>query len=453
MVVAVLTFGRVASALMALIVVSALYMSPAVDSLGSNAVREELVYVDVAKIIYSSGAPEGYFESPINYSEPHYVQVVRPVMAGGDVTAERSGNTTLFKLSTAENASGYVILNVSLTRDPCKELSTVAYALYELNVTELPVEALICLLSADYELSNLSSKTYPEDVASTYIRQPDRRVVDKVVPMFEEWLSGRLHTNYSIASVPKTYIAIWASYYIYGGHLIKYEASSIPRTLDEVLEERKGDCDDMSRILLNMLWYYGVPAKMQYGYVYIDTFDYLSDVYGSLTRFINAGPHAYVVIYVPDVGWVSVDLLAWARLIHPTLITGESTYANVSAEDIKAIENEYSAFKYIELVEVHKANMIPSTLAEAINSGDLYRRLEELVKWTPQTAENITVTLTPTSTTTTETTRLSTQSETSITTRNTDPGLESTPVVLMLAALLILLLAILAKHKIAYIVL
>lgn len=451
MVVAVLTFERVAPALAILIAISVLCASPVINSSESGLAREEFVYVDVAKIIYSSRTSEGYFETPINYSEPHYVQVVRPFMVGGNITTEHSGGNTVFKMTTTEGAKGYVVLNVSLTRDSCKELSIIAYALYELNITRLPVEALICLLSAGYELSNLLSEAYPENVSSMYIRQPDRRVVDTVVPLFEGWLRG-LPINYSTTNAPKTYVAVWASYYIYGGHLIKYEASSIPRTLDEVLEERRGDCDDMSRILLNLLWYYGVPAKMQYGYVYVHAFDYLSDVYGSLTRFINAGPHAYVVIYVLDVGWVSVDLLAWARLINPTLITGESTYANVSAEDIEAIENEYSAFKYIELVEIHKASNIPNTLTEAVSNRNLYQRLDELVKWTPQTTENVTATpttsTTPTTATTTETVDSSTQSGTLATTRNTDPSNELLPIVLTLAALLTLLIGILARGKI-----
>ncbi|MEM0014583.1 MAG: transglutaminase-like domain-containing protein [Zestosphaera sp.] len=437
-VVVVSVLSRVASALVLMLAVSTPYVLFADNSYGEG-VHEEFVFVDVARVLQSSIVSEGYFETPINYSEPHYIQAVKLAKVGGDVVVEHSGNRTPLKILTAEGATGYVVLNVSLTRNTCRELGIVAQALYALNITKVPVEALICMLLEGYEVSDLPPDTYRGNATSKYVMQPNSRVVEVVVPRFEGWLRERLPPNYSIADAPRTYVAVWAAYYVYGGYLIRYEASSTPRSLDEVLEKWKGDCDDMSRVLLNLLWYYGVPAKIQYGYVYIESFDYLSDFYGSLTRFVNAGPHAYVVSYVPNVGWVSVDLLAWARLIYPTLITGETTYANMSVEELKAIEDEYSAFRYVELVEVHEASRVPDALAKAIDSGNLLPRLEELVVGTPQAVESITTS------TLTETPALETSSDATAATPRTGSGDGPAMAALLLAVPLILAIAVLFK--------
>ncbi|MGC8974621.1 MAG: transglutaminase-like domain-containing protein [Thermoprotei archaeon] len=318
----------------------------------------DFVYVDVAAITYASNVSEGYFEVPINYSEPHYTQVARVFKVGGDVVIDSSGNSTVFKTPISNNTRGYVVLNITLTRESRKELGIVTQALYLGNV-----------LLYDYP--------YPQEIVEKYVLQPNKKVVEVVVPLFEEWMRSKLSSNISLGKVSKTYLAVWAANYIYGDYLIKYNVSSIPRSLDEVLERREGDCDDKSRILLSLLWYYGIPAKIQYGYVYL-RFNYVADVYGSLTRFINAGPHAYVVIYVPTVGWVSVDLLAWARLYNPVLITGESTYSSVTSEDLEEAKKFYTSFKYLELIEIHESSKLPEDLIRDLLNNDLVGRLERM---------------------------------------------------------------------------
>lgn len=352
-----------------------------------------LTYVDAAVITYANNVSEGFFETPINYTEPHYTQVVRVFRVGGNVTINTSGNKTSFMIPINNNTRGYVVLNVTLIRESSKEMNIIAQALYLGNIF-------------------LYNYPYPEEVVEKYVLQPNEKVVEVVVPLFEEWMRSKLYTNISLSKVSKTYLAVWAANYIYGGYLIKYNASAIPRSLEEVLERREGDCDDMSRILLSLLWYYGVPAKIQYGYVYLK-FDYVTDVYGSLTRFINAGPHAYVVIYVPTVGWVSVDLLAWARLYYPTLITGESTYSNVTSEDLEEIEKFYTSFKYLELIEIHESSKLPEDLMRDLVSEDLFGRLERMFSEKPQ----------GTNTTTTATSPLN---ETTITTPSTSVSHEKT---------------------------
>ncbi|MEO3993163.1 MAG: transglutaminase family protein [Desulfurococcaceae archaeon TW002] len=352
------------------LVISYAQESPSYDILN-------FLYVDVAVITYVSNVSEGYFEVPINYTEPHYTQVVQVSKIGGDVIIDSSKNNTVFKIPINNNTRGFVVLNVTLIRESRRELNIMVQALYLGNIY-------------------LYDHPYPEEIVQKYVLQPNEKVVEIVVPLFEEWMRSRF-SSINLSRVSKTFLAIWAAKYIYEDHLIKYNASSIPRSLDEVLEKREGDCDDKSRILLSMLWHYGVPAKIQYGYVYLK-FDYVADVYGSLTRFINAGPHAYVVIYVPTVGWVSVDFLAWARLHHPALITGESTYSSVTNEDLEEVKKFYTSFKYLELIEVHESSKLPDDLIRDLENNDLIGRLERMLLSESQETNTTTTTIEPSTT-------------------------------------------------------
>jgi len=387
-----------------------------------------LTYVDVAVITYANNVSEGYFEAPINYTEPHYTQVVRVFRVGGNVTVKESGNNTSFTIPISNNTRGYVVLNVTLIRESRKEMNIVAQALYLGNV-----------FLYDYP--------YPEEVVKKYVLQPNERVVEVVVPLFEEWMRSKLHANISLSDVSRTYLAVWAANYVYGGYLIKYNASAIPRPLEEVLERREGDCDDMSRILLSLLWHYGIPAKIQYGYVYLK-FDYVTNVYGSLTRFINAGPHAYVVIYVPTVGWVSVDLLAWARLYYPTLITGESTYSNVTSEDLEEVEKFYTSFKYLELIEMHESSKLPEDLVRDLMSGDLFGRLERMFSEAPQETNTTTTATNPLTETTTTAPGTSVSHETTTTTAVPAALFEVLTIIALVAgATILVLLLIILKSR------
>ncbi|MEM3948765.1 MAG: hypothetical protein QXM76_04145 [Zestosphaera sp.] len=83
-VVVVSVLSRVASALVLMLAVSTPYVLFADNSYGEG-VHEEFVFVDVARVLQSSIVSEGYFETPINYSEPHYIQAVKLAKVGGDV--------------------------------------------------------------------------------------------------------------------------------------------------------------------------------------------------------------------------------------------------------------------------------------------------------------------------------------------------------------------------------
>jgi len=88
-------------------------------------------------------------------------------------------------------------------------------------------------------------------------------------------------------------------------------------TLDEVIKDRKGDCDDISRILVNLLHYYGIPAVMVSGYVFINGFEISIPLENVTYVFNNNGPHAYVMAYLLDMaGYLSTIWQGLCSCIH-----------------------------------------------------------------------------------------------------------------------------------------
>jgi len=194
----------------------------------------------------------------------------------------------------------------------------------------------VCYADGDqllnYYLSALSdprfratdNESIPPDLVEEYVKNPYHRVVEVVVPAFESWFTRIHHVNVSEAS--KLGIAVNAAYFVRYVYF-NYNASALPRTIDQVIDTRQGDCDDISRVLVELLNYYGIPAVIASGYVYIDNTSNsdsgLSEEIGNTTYiFIGNGPHAFVLAYIPGLGWVSLDFLAGSLIDHPFIFEG-----------------------------------------------------------------------------------------------------------------------------------
>ncbi|PUA33656.1 MAG: hypothetical protein B7O98_04390 [Zestosphaera tikiterensis] len=372
-------------------------------------------YVDITEVTQARGYSEGYFEIPINYSDGLYSQKVFLVSYGGNVSLVKVGESaTSFKILISNGTYGYLILNVTVEHNMSRELGLITYIRFS-NDTKA------------------YSSPYPEELLSKYVLNPDPLVVKYVIPEFENWLKERYKIT-APTDISKTYLAVKAAEFIYGRYFIKYNASALPRTTKEVIESRQGDCDDMSRILLSILWYYGIPAKIVYGYVYLP-YDETIGIYGSYLRFINAGPHGFVTAYVPKVGWISLDLLAYARLHYPVLITGETTDIQITEETLNQVREEYSKYSYIELLATYEINATTTEFIKHVIS-DPIKTLRSYLN--PQ---NINTTTTP-QPPTTSTTPNHTQ-----TTQNTstEPSLNTHAIFIALSFLITPLLAYMAR--------
>lgn len=351
-------------------------------------------YLDYAYIVLTTNRTTGYFESPINYSDRTLNQTVYLRKFGGNVTIVNS--TSPYQIEISNGSKGFIVLEV------VQEYRNSSKFIQE-------------ILSNPQSLRGTLDKI-PKNISSKYLLKPLKIVNEYVKPSFEKWLENN---GYSINNVSRAFLAVEAAQFIYGQYFMKYNASGIPRPIDYVIEHRTGDCDDMSRVLLNLLWSYGIPAKMEYSYVYL-SFNATFNIEGSYLTFVNAGPHAYVVAYIPTLGWVSLDFLAGALIRYPSIITGETTDTNVTSGEVEEIKKELSQYHYAEITAIYQDKDIPQNIYKAIESDTIGQYLFNLIKPSVillnSTLNNSTTTSKPTTTTPITTTASITISTTTSTT-------------------------------------
>ncbi len=293
---------------------------------------------DYAYVVLTKNRTTAYFEIPANYSDGTLNQTVYIVAYGGNVTLIGNDSNITVQIKVFNESYGFVVVKIKQTF---------------LNLTDVVLE----ISHNPKAFANVENEI-PQSIREKYVRKPVDIIKQKVVPDFTKWLKER---GYSISNVSKAFLAVQAAIFIYLSGYIHYNASALPRTLADIVSKHQGDCDDMSRVLMNLLWYYGIPAKMEYSYVYLPL-NITMPIEGSYMRFLNAGPHAYTLMYIPTVGWVSLDFLAGARLNNPSLVEGESLTAEVTEKQLEHTKKELSKIRYAEEVMLFKDNKIPSKL-------------------------------------------------------------------------------------------
>lgn len=293
---------------------------------------------DYAYVVLTKNETTAYFEIPTNYSDGTLNQTVYVVAYGGDVALVGNDSNITAQIKVFNGSYGFVVIKIKQTF---------------LNLTGVVLE----ISSNPKAFADVENKV-PQGIREKYVKKPADIIKQKVVPDFIKWLRER---GYSVSNVSKAFLAVQAAIFIYLSGYIHYNASALPRTLADIVNKHQGDCDDMSRVLMNLLWYYGIPAKMEYSYVYLPL-NMTVPLEGSYMKFLNAGPHAYTLIYIPTIGWVSLDFLAGARLNNPSLVEGESLTAEVTEKQLEHAKKELSKIRYAEEVMLFKDNEIPSKL-------------------------------------------------------------------------------------------
>ncbi|MFA5869193.1 MAG: transglutaminase family protein [Candidatus Bathyarchaeia archaeon] len=91
---------------------------------------------------------------------------------------------------------------------------------------------------------------------------------------------------------------------------ITYDNYEVPRFAGETFEERKGDCDDQSILLIAMLRSLDIPSYLEVGVVFDKGIENKETVWDGHLRIDEAavGWHGWVMVYVPPWGWLPVDL-------------------------------------------------------------------------------------------------------------------------------------------------
>ncbi len=366
------------------------------STFANEVITHTFYYFDYAYILTSRNTSTAYYDFPINYSDGSVNQTVNLVEIGGDAEVLKENE---IGITARNNTYGYFVLRV---RQNYINSSRILNDLFS-NPTKY----------------NFTVDEIPEEIREEYLKPYLTLVTDVAIPEFEEWVRQQ---QVNLSQVSKPYIGILAAFFIYGEHFITYKASPVPRTISEVIENREGDCDDMSRVLLNILWFYGIPAKIQYGYVYLP-YNETVNLEGSLMNLVNAGPHGYVKMYIPQIGWISLDFLAGSEISRPVLITGESVKTNVTEEDVENITESMKELLYAEIIMAYEEGELPEYLEHSLNEGTINSTLYKLVSplieeilgeetpttTTTQPSETTTTTSIVTTTTTTEETTITTE--------------------------------------------
>lgn len=85
---------------------------------------------------------------------------------------------------------------------------------------------------------------------------------------------------------------------LYVHQLIKYTkgATTVHTTANDILQSQEGVCQDFAHLFIGVCRYNGIPARYVSGYIYPS-----DDLVGALQM------HAWVEVFVPDLGWIGVD--------------------------------------------------------------------------------------------------------------------------------------------------
>ncbi len=123
------------------------------------------------------------------------------------------------------------------------------------------------------------------------------------------------------------------------------------RKASETLNSKKGVCDEYAVLLISLLREEGIPARYVTGYAY-----------GNVLGLSNFGPHAWVEVYVPETGWISVDPtygeFGWIDASHVSIIKSW----NVTSDYIHTSTTGY------QLSDLEVINRLPESMRTSFGS-------------------------------------------------------------------------------------
>ncbi len=317
-----------------------------------------LYFLNSIEVFNTSYSGVLYLETPQNISfGAGLEQRVYIAIHSRDLSYDNSTHYMRFELRKGQHFFGYFVAKVVL----CGVNTT--------RVSELEARILV----DPFAFTSHGNASMPKDVAK-FLKKPPRIVVDKLRPAFEEWFEKLL--GYPPTRFSKSVVALYAAEFIKSW--IRYSPSPYPRTLKEIIDERIGDCDDMSRALIALLWSYGIPAVMAVGYVVLWNLTYTVPVESTLYVFHNSGPHAFVLAYSPDTGWIPIDFLAGSLTSNLFVFEGYTTQVRVNKTEVQQFKNVSKEIKAVQIFYVFNPSqfsLVSKNLLPFLRK--LYRPYEE----------------------------------------------------------------------------
>jgi transglutaminase-like putative cysteine protease len=125
---------------------------------------------------------------------------------------------------------------------------------------------------------------------------------------------------------------------------VTYANHEIPLYPGETLNQRRGDCDDQSILLISMLRSLGIPAYLEIGAVFSSSIDSTDTVWdGHLTISEKGlGWHGWAMVYTPPWGWIPVDLTLTNNYDPMQTIQNAPQYTPAIVTAIKINKQEYT---------------------------------------------------------------------------------------------------------------
>ncbi len=186
-------------------------------------------------------------------------------------------------------------------------------------------------------------------------------VINVVRKAFNDWLA--MH-GLGTGVMSKARLAVYAALFIYRKY-IKYTLSPIPHSVNETVSTRRSDCDDMSRVLTELLWSYGIPALMAYGFLVANlTKPFIVNEGRIHNYFIDVGLHAFVIAYLPGIGWISIDLLAGSLITHPFIFYRITNDTSVPKNIGKELMKYYNLVNAKEVIITLPASYVNEALSK-----------------------------------------------------------------------------------------
>lgn len=350
---------RLLAALIVVLILVPMFNEGAVTIEGNSDTESYTLYFLNGIVVYDSLINETLvLETPINISlkegfEQRVVHIVQYNLFFNETIRAYTFNAT-------RGYVGFFLSRVEVYNKPMKQ----AY------------ESVIKALLAPTSSSTSSSIVIPEE-ASNYLKTPHSKIVKVVKPEYERWFKETYGCD--VKDVGPLGIAATAAYFVQFV-FINYDPSGIPRSIEEVVDARCGDCDDMSRVLVELLNAYGIPAVISVGYVYVSNFDMEMPIENVTYRYVNCGPHAFVMAYISGKGWFSLDFLALTLLARPFVFEDYSRETTIEEEQVQEHLSLHRSLNATQVIVTLREEEMLKLIGEPLTVEVVMKYFQDLVK-------------------------------------------------------------------------
>jgi transglutaminase-like putative cysteine protease len=126
---------------------------------------------------------------------------------------------------------------------------------------------------------------------STFVQSNDQEIAKTAKAIVN-------NTTYESAAV--TSIMLWVS------DNLKYDLNATPHDASWTFHNKRGTCENYAHLSLALLRSVGIPARYVSGYLVGGTINLNGDILTSSYQW-SPGPHAWIEVYYPDLGWVPYE--------------------------------------------------------------------------------------------------------------------------------------------------